>query len=569
MKDKRKKILKKFAPVAITMAITATIFAGCNQNGGQTNKPVDPIDPKPPITQTEISVAEILADVERYNNFDFMSSLSDVAVNVVEKNVEDEEATPLSFAIENDNFVVVAENENGSFTSVALPLSEQCKNYVKNNTTKQNLVLRTAGLSASDKVKESEKEMAIKKITDAIEEIETNVAGINNAQPSQINDYVAEGKSVDLSKLFEDKRSIAYIREDNSVVAFVFDEDKCKMTMKHFVVEGAENMTNAEIAAEIINGTANTASTNLRFDEDFTLPPLQKPIVETITALEIMQQVFANFTPYNFEAKAQEIVNNVYNRSDPHRIMFYSATDSGIVIFSEDTTAKTSLCKTEYSGEIGKNLKDLLSITTLEDLALLGNLDLSASYEKGSSEHEDIVQTINNILVEYNELKANIENLQASSFKAARLATATNDISNHTDYAKKLFPGREIVAAYVGDMSARDYDSQNFGTGYMCGFDIAVCYMEGVNISIFKTKILVPWHTNSTNQTLYESFLKGTEGQTYKLQNSETIIVSNPIIVKEQNAGAVSYNISLPVDVIGDVGKTYEMVDAVSQTFAK
>ncbi len=567
MKDKRKKILKKFAPVAITMTITATILAGCNQNGGQTNKPVDPIDPKPPITQTEISVAEVLADVERYNNFDFMSSLSDVAVNVVEKNVEDEEATPLSFAIENDNFVVVAENENGSFTSVTLPLSEQCKNYVKNNTTKQNLVLRTAGLLASDMIKESEKDATIKKITDAIEEIETNVAGINDAQPSQINDYVAEGEEVNLSKLFEDKRSIAYIREDNSVVAFVFDEDKCKMTMKHFVVEGAENMTNAEIVAEIINGTATTASTNLRFDEDYTLPPLQKPIVETITVGEIFDQNFANLSfDADIEAAFQKLYNTGYKNATGTTLFYNLDTDKSQlrIFFNLYRSEMNSLVEIYMTTpEILLDLEHGVKSTILNKALL----DQNARVEKDNQTSilNQINETIINISLEIQEFA----NLTAKEIKTNSYGRNSTEVMNSFDYAKKLFPGKEIVAAYVGDMSARDYDSQNFGTGYMCGFDIAVCYMEGDDISIFKSKILVPWYTNSTNQTLYESFLKGTEGQTYKLQNSETIIVSKPTIMKEQNAGAVSYNISLPVDVIGDVGKTYEMVDAVSQTFAK
>lgn len=568
MKDKSKKILKKFAPVAITMAITATIFAGCNQNGGQTNKPVDPIDPKPPVTQTEISVAEVLADVERYNNFDFMSSLSDVAVNVVEKNVEDEEATPLSFAIENDNFVVVAENENGSFTSVTLPLSEQCKNYVKNNTTKQNLVLRTAGLLASDMIKESEKDATIKKITDAIEEIETNVAGINDAQPSQINDYVAEGEEVNLSKLFEDKRSIAYIREDNSVVAFVFDEDKCKMTMKHFVVEGAENMTNAEIVAEIINGTANTASTNLRFDEDFTLPPLQKPIVETITALEIMQQVFANFTPYNFEAKAQEIVGNAFSRDNVHKIMFYSATAEGIRIYSQVQNSRKSFCETVYTGEAGTALQKLLKCTSLEEIASEFEIILTQTFDKNSQLQQDFVDQLTNIASQLNSLKSEVENIQKANYKGTRLIMNTEDISNYEDYAKKLFPGKQIVAAYVGDMGPRRLTPDKFSdTSYSSNFEMAFVIEDKGNFEIHQYVCFVPNYENGTSsETLYLRFLNSSN---YILEERETTTISNPIVVKQTKASATAYSVSLPVDVIGDVCKTYEMVDAVSQTFAK
>lgn len=530
MKEKNYKLLKKLILVLIITVAVATVLTACNGDNGQTS---EPSDQKPPIEQSQTTVSKIMADMSAYKNFDLLSEFNNVALDIVDKKVQGE-AELLIYTVESHNFVVIAQNENGSFTSVAVPLSQTCENYIKNSSSKESLILAVANLTGSTQIEASGKGTVQQKISTAIQTIVDNVAAIENGETAQLNTYVSDGDKIDLSEVYGNNRSAAYLREDGSVIAFVFDEEKCEITMKHYVVDGAKGMTTAQIVSAIKNGAATTNSTNLKFNEDYTIPPLDQQ-AETITGLEIMQGVFANFTPYNFETKAQEIVNAVFNRSNPHKILFYSATDNGIVIFSEDTTAKTSLCKTEYNGEVGQKLKKLLSNNSLEEIAKTYGIGLTTSYEKNSDEYQNKLQTIKDIFDELSGLKSSVESLQSSSFGAARIATSTNDISNYTDYAQKLFPGKEIVAAYVGDMGYRNIDSQGrFNTGYFCTFDIAVAYKDGDDIKVNEVNCMVPWYTNSTNETLYNSLLNGTEGQTYKLQNSQTTVVSNPIIVNSK-----------------------------------
>lgn len=90
-------------------------------------------------------------------------------------------------------------------------------------------------------------------------------------------------------------------------------------------------------------------------------------------------------------------------------------------------------------------------------------------------------------------------------------------------------------------MSGRDFDT-NFGTGYMSAFNMAVVYKEGNNLVIYKTNCIVPWYTNSTNESLYNSFLNGEKDKTYKLRNEETTVVLEPVVmVKGQTAETSSY----------------------------
>ena len=54
-----------------------------------------------------------------------------------------------------------------------------------------------------------------------------------------------------------------------------------------------------------------------------------------------------------------------------------------------------------------------------------------------------------------------------------------------------------------------------------------VVYQNGDEISIVTTECLVPWYTNSTNQSQYEEFVK--DGGTYKLRDTQTTTIENPI----------------------------------------
>lgn len=565
MKEKTKKLLKKLVPVVITTTVVATVLAGCNQDKGQNTKPVDPVDPKPPIEQTQATVSQIMADVREYQEFDLLNKFNDVAVNIVADNIEDNEAIPLSYAIENHNFVVVAENENGSFTSIALPISSACEDYIRNHTTKQDLILGVAGLSGSTMIEESGKATIVTKIKQAISEIEGNVAEIENAAPSQVNNYVAEGDKVDLAELFGDDRSAAYLREDGSVVAFVFDEEKCEITMKHYVVDGAKDMSATQIVAAIKNGASAATSTQLRFDEDLQLPPLETPVVETITVGEIFDQNFADLSfDADIEAAFQKLYNTAYKNSTG-TTMFYNLDKEKNqlrIFFNLHALNQDSLI--EIYMATPQVMQDLQSGAKLAVISCAG---LNTDEQINKDEVALIVGELEFAKGDISNKISEFANLTARQIEAVPYVTNSTEVSSPCDYAKKLFPDKKIVAAYVSDVQMKQSDGAGyFDTGYFDSFKYGFAVKDGAEIKIETGTILVPHYTNSTAESAYAWFL---DNEGYKLLNAETTIVSNPTMANEQTAQPSAFNISLPVDVIGDFDKTVQMVDAISQSFAK
>lgn len=537
MKEKNYKLLKKLILVLFTTVAVATVLTACNGDNGQTSESGDQ---KPPIGQTEVSVSQILADIQEYNEFDHANSFNGVAAEVVKNNIEDSEATFLNYTVADHNFVVVAENKNGSFTSVALPISEECENYVKNITSKQTLVLNVAGLSASDMIKENEKDATVKKITDAIEKIESNVAKIADAEPSQTNNYIAEGDKIDLDGLFAEDRSAAYLREDGSVIAFVFDEEKCEITMKHYVVDGAKDMAAAQIVSAIKNGVSCATSTQLKFNEDLQIPPLDIQ-VEMVTFEEIANQVFGeNYSLPGFDELMNELLPKIVV-GERIKLLFTGFEGDNFYIYIEiiATGGIQGFGKSEY---IGNKLEDIIKYRTevgsvFDSKNFLSTLKESfaaaGSVEVGSSEETSLRLQILEYKSQIEKACETIKASQKADFMNSTLQVVTNTVSNDEDYAQKLFPGKEIVAAYVGDLGGGSIDSSHFGTGYYDAFKIATAYIDEDNIKVAVTEIYVPWYTNSTTESLYRSFLDNVR---YEIVKEETTVVSNPIIVKNKEA---------------------------------
>ena len=121
--EKAKNILKMAGKGLVVLGVGLTMLTACNQIGQETNPSTDSDEnKKPPIEQVQISVSKILADMSEFKQLNLLGEFDDVALDIVDKNVEGE-ADVLVYTVENHNFVV-AQNKDGSFTSIAVPLSE-------------------------------------------------------------------------------------------------------------------------------------------------------------------------------------------------------------------------------------------------------------------------------------------------------------------------------------------------------------------------------------------------------------------------------------------------------------
>ena len=125
--------------------------------------------------------------------------------------------------------------------------------------------------------------------------------------------------------------------------------------------------------------------------------------------------------------------------------------------------------------------------------------------------------------------------------------TILNDTKDNVDkeaFGAKLCEGKEVIATYVGAMGTKQIDVlKSFNTGYYAAFDTTVVYKENDTVTIKKDKIYVPYYNNSTNESLYNTFLNDKDGTKHNIESISTEVVNNPVIATE-NGKKAEYNIS-------------------------
>lgn len=128
------------------------------------------------------------------------------------------------------------------------------------------------------------------------------------------------------------------------------------------------------------------------------------------------------------------------------------------------------------------------------------------------------------------------EGFVKNDFTSTNILSATTDTlpAPSNDFGEALLNDLgeqgDIIATYVGAMSGRGFDSTGiFGTGYLSDFDVTVVYSDGNQVMIVSTEVVVPWYTNSTNQSQYNEFVS--ENGRYQLSNTETTTITAPVYV--------------------------------------
>ena len=171
-------------------------------------------------------------------------------------------------------------------------------------------------------------------------------------------------------------------------------------------------------------------------------------------------------------------------------------------------------------------------------------------------------ENIQAVIDTYESQISQVGELPNTKVKRESIITSTEDKINQPAFGAKLCEGKEVIATYVGAMSTRYLDDQKmFNTGYYTQFNTAVVYKENDTVTIKKDTIYVPYYNNSTNQSLYNSFLEGEEGKQYKVSSISTEVVNNPVIATE-NGKKAEYNISFE-------SKDPQLVDIASSAISQ
>ena len=357
--------------------------------------------------------------------------------------------------------------------------------------------------------------------------------------------------------MFGENASYSFLREDNSVVAFELDDETGKMTMHHYVVDKMYGTTPNQIAAAITSGFATATSSIIKYCEAVKLPAIETPVVETITVDEIFEQNFANL---NFDADIEAAFQKLYNTGYKNAVgttLFYNLdkeTNQLRIFFDLYRNDTNSLVEIYMpTPQILLDLQNGAKQTVLRICQLDGETQILKGNEAV------VIEAVNSAKEQIVAKIVEIANLTAREIKTNSYVRNTTDISNHEDYAEKLFPGKEIITAYVGDMGARLLRPDKFeDTSYISNFKMAFVVKEDGNFEIHEYVCFVPnYEAGTANETLYLRFLNS---DNYILDQHKVTVVENPIVAEEPVVELVMHDMTHPVNALDDIEQAVEML---------
>lgn len=536
---------KRFVLVALLCLMCLTLFAACDLGERDQDSDVK-------IPQEEITTAGAI-----YDSLDITldrDTMLNTEAEQLAKRAFGAGKEVLGYNIADDIISVVAIVADTSLGSVTAVISVQTQPYLEGDIKK--LVLKNAGgYTIEQQIAESQSAQVAASITEAFEEIVGRIDRISEGNLRRVNYYPFEQtmQTGDLLCVF------GPVRSDGTFVKLDVSENG-EIVETVILVQGAENMQPEEVYDAYQNGAEYVSSDPRIIDTSkaYTSPPtgqLQPDPdwggsnpdnpnpggdEETTTFEEIYNQVFGEGLVVNTDLNAilTDLAERVFINTTDVSVVAVGLND-GFTIYSQnvDALGRTRLTEGVYRGGNLEEITEYLSLLQQIENAggwenYINSFAPSSPVEEGSPSYTQLVETLQPI-------KCNIDNadvisaLTRSDFSTRTVMNATRDKlpAPSNDFGEALMQdmGAEgtIIATYVGDISGRGFDSTGiFGTGYLNAFDITVVYKNGDEISIVTTECLVPWYTNSTNQSQYEEFI--TQNGTYRLRNTQTTTIENP-----------------------------------------
>lgn len=442
-----------------------------------------------------------------------------------------EGSTVVSFGIEQGTLSVIS-LKDGALSSVVVSLPEEVVDII--NDELLSVLLKEANLTQNQTVSASEKEQVKQKLFDASQSVQSQIGEVSSltygTQNSYITGSVRQNGSGSVSVL-------GAVRSDGSVLLFDVLSDG-KLSQSVFKIENAQSMTEDELWQAVTDGSLQPASQS-DIDISAVYAP---PAVETVSFDEIYNEVFgADFTVEDIQTVLTDLMERVFINTTELKAVAVGLNDS-FTIYSQnvDALGRTRLTEGVYKGQNLTEITNYLSLLQQIESAggwesYINSFAPSVPVEEGSASYAQLIETLQSI-------KNNIENtdvlstLTRDDFSTRTVINATRDTlpAPSNDFGEALLNDLgeqgDIIATYVGDMSGSGFDSIGiFGTGYLSVFDITVVYSDGNQVMIVSTEVLVPWYTDSTNQSQYNEFVS--ENGRYQLRNTETTTITAPVYV--------------------------------------
>ena len=478
---------------------------------------------------------------------DLNSSLDKVGLlqkeaNEIAENVYGD-ADVKAYGLKDDDLQVIS-MVGDELSSVVVSLPQETIDYLKGDV--KDSVLSKAGLTPQQEVKESEKSQIVEKISNAVDYIESKIGAISDLPVGNVNYYTKGEATENADKTFS---VISPVRGDGTNVLFSVYENG-DLTESVIKINDVENMTTNEIWEAISQGDYEIISQNeLDPSSNYEEPPVE----EKITIGEIYDQ---NFSNVDFSDELENAFEKIYKTcysSSTAETLFYAINDENneLSLYYELTRNNNGALsfnelkiKVQDSiSEISKSQKDYL----LSSAGYMAQDEVTES--KTNQVVENIQMAIENVLNDISELG----NTSLSGISARTLINHNEEIENVNDFGEALLnemgENGEIVETYVGDMGGKGFDTEGlFETGYLSEFPILIITIDNNKIKLIKSEVVVPWYSNSTNESLYNEFLKD-NGQ-YQLNNTQTTTINNPILFSNSNEATTSAEKRLEEEVL-------------------
>lgn len=257
-----------------------------------------------------------------------------------------------------------------------------------------------------------------------------------------------------------------------------------------------------------------------------------------LTAADLYNEVFGeDYEFIDFDTGINDLLTIAVGTTTTNpQLLFVNRNDTVELYYHRtDGLNRDGIAKATYRGNY---LKDLL--TFIELSSSVKTYENFSSYAIKLAEEMLSQNNQQQTVEKLTSLKSEIDTYTAALYATTKDDFSRSSILNNTkteiefaDFAAKFMPaGVTPIACYVGDLMGRNMESsQNpyFNTGYYEPFDACFVYIDTEGfLNIVKVRIVVPWYTNSTDESLYASALKE-EGTNYKIISSFTTTIENPI----------------------------------------
>ena len=435
-----------------------------------------------------------------------------------------EGSTVVSFGIEQGALSVISLN-GGALSSVVVSLPEEVVDIL--NDELSSVLLKEANLTQNQTVSASEKEQVKQKLFDAIQSVQSQIGEVSSltygTQNSYITGSVRQNGSGSVSVL-------GAVRSDGSVLLFDVLSDG-KLSQSVFKIENAQSMTEDELWQAVTDGSLQPASQS---DIDLSAVYAPPAVEEKITIGEIFDQNFANI---DFNAELEKAFQKIYSTgytSSTAETKFYAVNEN-----TNELSLYFELTRNRNGALSFNELKFLVPASIaqingdMEDyiLGLAGYSSQDEIETTKESQALDAIQAVVDLILD--DIAA-VGNTELSNLSSRTIINHNEEITNPNTFGEALLNDLgeqgDIIATYVGDMSGKGFDTENlFGTGYLCEFQVTVVYSDGNQVMIVSTEVLVPWYTNSTDQSQYNEFVS--ENGRYQLRNTETTTITAPVYV--------------------------------------